>query len=97
MIRYDTAPTAAEASLKSASADTVRLEDEIAALEEQSEQVQAENWSTPEEEADISRRVNELDSKIGDLQSDLQSANEFLSSTHDYWFEEIGDGEGPDE
>lgn len=93
MQRYDTATEDAEASLKAASDETLRLEDEIAVLEEELERVESETPTTPEESAEWSRRVGEIDQKISDLQSDLRGAEEYLSNTHDYWFEEIDEDE----
>ena len=72
MIRYDTAPEAAEAALSSAGDEHSRLEDEIAVLEVRMEQIEAEEWSTRRRLTSHAESMN-FDAKINDLQAPTSS------------------------
>jgi chromosome segregation ATPase len=91
--RYDSNPAEAEAALRQASDEVGRLDDEIAVLEEELEQVEDNPPEDPGEGPAWTARVGELDRKISDLQSDLRGAQEYLGNTQDYWFEDEDEDE----
>ena len=93
MTKYDEAPEAAEADLRQASADLNKLEDELAILEERLEQVEREAdaahaANNPQDEAEAVQRHTDIEREIEALRQDISSADTYLASTTEYWFED---------
>jgi hypothetical protein len=53
--------------------------------EDRAEQIEHEDFQTPEQEADISRRMDAVQNEIVRLQQEVQEAHDDWSRTADHW------------
>ncbi|MGI5485406.1 hypothetical protein [Microtetraspora malaysiensis] len=85
MSNYDDAPEAAEADLRRASDALNKAEHDLAVAEAYAEEIEQETPQTPEEEAEVTRRMEIIQREIEGLSQDVASAEEYMINTIDYW------------
>jgi DNA-binding protein H-NS len=85
MSNYDDAPEAAEADLRRTSDALDKAQYDLTVAEEYAEKIEQENPQTPEEEAEVTQRMEIVQREIEGLSQDVASAEEHMINTIEYW------------
>ena len=85
MSRFYGDPDEAEAARQKADDALHRIENDLAVAETEAEAIEQENFSTPEEEAELSARMETVQIEIRSLEEDRADAQQDLSIAIEHW------------